>query len=360
MRILHVNNEKTWRGGERQVLLTAVEQRDMGLDSRIACRQDSPLEAAANAGGVPTIRLPHSAPGALIALAQAAASYDVLHCHTGRAHSLAALLTAIRPKPLILSRRTDFSPPRSPFNRWKYRRADKIVCVCECVARVMRDWGLPAGKVSVIYEAVPGEDYLSREASLQQLRAKAGLGADRRIVGNIAALVPDKDQATLLRAARVVTSRQPDVAFVIVGDGELKEPLLRLRESLRLQSAVHFTGFVPEAQRLMRGFDVFAMSSSHEGFCTIILDAALADVPVAATAGGGIPENVLHGQTGLVVPVGDAEALADAILKLLSDASLADKLIRAAMQRTKMEFAPSLMAKKYVQIYEEVLQDRAR
>jgi glycosyltransferase involved in cell wall biosynthesis len=359
MHILHVNTEKSWRGGERQVLITAVEQRRLGLDSRIACRRGSPLEAAARVEGIRTLALPGSGPGTLLGLARAAWSCNVVQCHTGRAHSLAALLTVLRSKPLVLSRRTDVSPPLSGFNRWKYGRVDRVVCVCQWVARVMLNWGMPTAKVSVIYEAVPGDAYLPREECLRQLREKAGVGPDQRIVGNIAALVPDKDQATLLRAARVVTSRRPDVAFVIIGDGELREPLHKLRSELGLENSVHFAGFIPQAQRLLPGIDVFAMSSTHEGFCTVILDAALAGVPVASTAGGGIPENVLKDQTGLLVPVGDAGELAGAILKLLSDAPLAARLAGAALKRTRTEFAPELMAKKYVEVYQSLL-DRGR
>lgn len=355
MQILHVNNEKSWRGGERQTLLTALEQRRQGLDSRIACRRGSPLEEMAQAEGVPTISLSNAMPMALLTLARAARSCDVLHCHTGRAHSLGLLATLLQPKPLVISRRTDFPPPKSRFNHWKYRHADKVVCVCKRVANVLLNWGMPAEKISVIYEAVPGEGCLPRNVSLQYLREQTGLAGDKKIIGNIAVLVPDKDQATLLRAAKVVASRRSDVAFVIAGDGRLKEPLLELRKQLGLTNTVFFTGFIPQAQKYMSGFDVFAMSSSNEGFCTIILDAALAGVPVAATAGGGIPENVLHEQTGLLVPVGDASALAEAILRLLDDASLAERLTRTAKQRVETEFSVSSMARHYVEVYQEVL-----
>src|SRR5205085_2474010 len=112
------------------------------------------------AEGVPTLGLPSATPGALVALAKAARSYDLLHCHTGRTHSLGALAMMLRPKPLVVSRRTDFPPPKSWFNRWKYRRADKVVCVCRQVQKVLLDWGLPSEKLSVIYEAVPGGVYL--------------------------------------------------------------------------------------------------------------------------------------------------------------------------------------------------------
>lgn len=355
MRILHINNERTWRGGERQTLLTAVEQRRQGLDAWLACRRGSPLHAAAEAEGLPALGLSSFMPAALVALAQAARSFDLLHCHTGRAHSLGLLATLAGRKPIVISRRTDFPPPKSWFNRWKYARADQVVCVCEQVAKVIRGWGLPATKVSVIYEAVPGNAFLPREECLKELREKGGVPTDRKIIGNIAVLVPDKDQATLLRAAQVVTAERSDVVFVIVGGGELRDELARLRDELGLADKVYFTGYVPEAQRLMLGFDVFAMSSSHEGFCTIILDAALADIPVATTAGGGIPENVLHEQTGLLVPVGDALALGRAILRLLNEPDLSARLVRTAKERIRRDFSVASMARKYVEVYERIL-----
>jgi L-malate glycosyltransferase len=110
MRVLHLNNEKTWRGGERQTLLTAQEHRRRGGDDAIACRPGSPLETAARAEGIRAIGLSASAPAALAKLIKLAGEFDLLHCHTGRAHSLAAAATLVRRKPLIVTRRVDFVP----------------------------------------------------------------------------------------------------------------------------------------------------------------------------------------------------------------------------------------------------------
>jgi L-malate glycosyltransferase len=356
MRILHINNERTWRGGERQTLLTAVEQRRQGLDARLACRRGSPLDAAAQAEGLPVLGLSSFMPVALLTLVRAARrSYDLLHCHTGRAHSLAALATLLNHKAMVVSRRVDFVPRNSMFNRWKFRRASRVVCVSKWVAAVMRTWGLPAEQTAVIYEAVPEGTCLPRAEARSELSARTGIRDSRQIVGNIAALVEHKDQATLLRAARAVADRRPEVAFVIVGEGKLKPQLLELRESLNLTGIVYLTGFVPEAQRYLSGFDVFTMSSKMEGLGTIVLDAALAGVPVATTAGGGLPEAVLNEQTGLVVPVGDAEGLGRAILRLLEDAPLAERLAKAARARIAAEFSLTAMTRRYVEVYHQVL-----
>ena len=354
-RVLHVNTEKTWRGGERQTLLTVQEQRRGGMDSRIALRRDSPLAAAAKAAGVPFITLPQLAPAMVLRLIGLARNFDLLHCHTGRAHSLCAVASLVRRKPLIVSRRVDFPPRDTWFNRFKYQRADKLVCVSRIIAGQMRDVDFAADRLTVIPDAAPAPDCLPKAECLEELRKKISLPAGARIVGNIAALVPHKDHATLLRAAQRVLAQRDDVVFVVIGEGELRDELLRRRAELKLERQFHFTGFIPQAQRLLPAFDVFAMSSCMEGLGSIVLDAGLAGVPVAATAGGGLPEIVSDGQTGLLAPVGDAEKLAAAILRLLDDAPLAARLVAAAQERIRTEFSVAEMVRRYEEVYRAAL-----
>ena len=360
MRVLHVNNEKTWQGGERQTLLTAEEQRRRGLDSQIACRPGSLLEEMARAAGIPTIALPTALPAAVPPLRRAARSFDVLHCQTGRTHSMAVLATLTSRKPLVVSRRVHIVPRDSWFTRWKYRRVDRIVCSSRWIERLLQEWGMPPGQMTVIYDAVPGDAFVPREACLAELRERTRVTAGRKLIGNIAALVGHKDHATLLHAARKIAEHRRDVAVIIVGDGPLRDDLVRLRRALDLAETVHFAGFVPQAERLLPGFDVFAMASRTEGLGTIVLDAAMAGVPVAATSGGGLPEAVLHERTGLLAPVGDAAALADALLRLLDDPALAQRLARAARRRVETEFTVVDMARRYVALYETVLEEHAR
>ncbi|MFO1476657.1 MAG: glycosyltransferase family 4 protein [Verrucomicrobiota bacterium] len=350
MRILHVNNEKTWRGGERQTLITAVEQRRAGCDSWIACRAGSLLEAQAREAGVPVKHLPVFAPAACLALLRLQSGFDVVHAHTGRAHSLAALAGLVSQRPLVVSRRVDFLPSPTGFNRWKYRRADRTVCVSRFIAAQLESWGVPADRLDVIYEAVPDEGWLSREEARRELRARVPLPEGRPLVGNIAALVPHKDHHTLLRAARALRERRPDAVWVVIGEGELRAELMRLRSGLGLESCVMFAGFMPQAQRLMRAFDVFVLSSNMEGLGTSVLDANLAGVPVAATAGGGLPETVQDGRTGRLVPVGDAAGLGSAVGDLISDPALAARIAGAARERTLAEFSPAHMARRYAEL----------
>jgi glycosyltransferase involved in cell wall biosynthesis len=358
MRVLHIDNEKSWRGGERQVFLTVQEQRRQGVDGWIACRRGSPLEEIAGAADIPTIGLANTPQTAWPALMRAARLFDVLHCHTGNALSMAVLATRVRRKPIVLSRRVDNVPHNSWFTRWKYQRVDTLVCASRCIALVLEDWGLPPATMRVIYEAVSDDGYLPRETCLRQLRERTGVAPGTKLIGNIAALVGHKDHATLLRASREIMARRGDVAMIVIGDGEMKAHLLQLRSELGLNGFVHFTGFIPQAQQLLPGFDVFTLSSRTEGLGSIVLDAGLAGVPVVATAAGGLPEAVLEGHTGLLAPVGDAGALAAALLRMLDEPGLAGRLAGAAQQRVRTEFTVAGMVQRYIEIYGALLARR--
>jgi glycosyltransferase involved in cell wall biosynthesis len=142
---------------------------------------------------------------------------------------------------------------------------------------------------------------------------------------------------------------------VVIGEGNLHGDLLQLRRELGLEQRVKFLGYLPEAERFLPAFDVFAMSSCMEGLGSIILDAFAAGVPVAATTAGGIPELVRNGETGLLTPVGDASALAASIVRLLDDRVEADQLSQRAKKFVAEEFSVDRMADRYVEVYEKVL-----
>ena len=112
-------------------------------------------------------------------------------------------------------------------------------------------------------------------------------------------------------------------------------------------------GFIPQAEEFLPAFDVFAMSSCMEGLGSIVLDAFAAGTPVAATAGGGIPETVGNEETGLLVPVGDHAGLAAAILRLLSEGPLVARIRAKALDRVKSEHSVERMTGDYLKLYRD-------
>jgi glycosyltransferase involved in cell wall biosynthesis len=354
VKILHLNNERTWRGGERQTLLLANALHGRGVETVIACRPDAPLEGCARQQGVPTLPLASNPLGALVDIGRAASRYDLLHCHTARTHSLATLTAAWSRKPVLVTRRVDFAVPPTRFNRYKYSLASRVVCVSAHIADQLRDWGVPAAKLAVIRDAVPSRP-LATADQVRAWREELQVPVGMKVVGNIAALVGHKDHATLLRAARAVTRHRPDVLFLIIGDGNLRDNLRRQQHELGMDESVRFLGFVPEAERFLPAFDVFVMSSHMEGLGSIVLDAFAAGVPVAATAGGGLPELVKDGETGLLVPVGDAAELARAIGRLLEEPELTAKMRAGAKSWVDTAASVEQMAQNYLELYRTVL-----
>jgi glycosyltransferase involved in cell wall biosynthesis len=148
----------------------------------------------------------------------------------------------------------------------------------------------------------------------------------RPIVGNVARLSQQKGHDTLLDAARLVLERRPDARFALVGDGELRADLEERAARLGIAERVEFMGVRDDVPMQLARFSVFAFPSRFEGLCLAVIEAQAAGVPVVATPVGGIRETVVDGETGLLVPVDDSDALADAIISLLDTPALGAEL----------------------------------
>jgi glycosyltransferase involved in cell wall biosynthesis len=148
-----------------------------------------------------------------------------------------------------------------------------------------------------------------------EARQALGLAPDAWIVGNVGRLHPDKDQATLLRGFALAWAKLPQGALlVIIGSGRLEQNLKDLAAELGIAERVRFLGQVPQARLYFKAFDVFALSSDHEPFGMVLLEAMAANVPLLATACGGAPE-IVEG-VGILFPLGDAERLAQGLERM--------------------------------------------
>jgi L-malate glycosyltransferase len=351
MRVLHLNNEKTWRGGERQTLLLAAALQELGITNTIGCRPGTPLYEQASRAGLPVVAVSGNPLLAPVQIAAAARRFDLLHCHTGRAHSFAALVASFVPKPVVITRRVGFLPRPSWFNRRKYRQLAKAVCVSRFVADQLQQWGVAAGQLQVIHDGLPAPGPGRARA---ELRRALGVREDALVVGHVGALEIEKDHDTFLRAIQAIAGQHPALQVVVIGDGRRRAELEALRDRLGLEQVVRFTGALPEASEYLPAFDVFVLSSVVEGFPNVILEAFAANVPVVATAAGGTGELVRDGDTGLLVPVGDAAALGGGIARVLGDAALRQRCPAAARARWQAEFSVAHMAQCYAALYREI------
>ena len=198
-----------------------------------------------------------------------------------------------------------------------FRKRLSLLGVSDAVRDDMRDclpkW--PAGRIQTLYNRIDVQALQASQLPAMQARETLGLSANAWIVGNVGRLHPDKDQATLLRGFAVALPGLPvNSQLAILGTGRLEQDLKALARELGIADRVLFLGQVPEARRYFRAFDAFALSSDHEPFGMVLLEAMAAGVPLLATACGGAKE-VVEG-VGILFPQGDAEHMAQGLQHL--------------------------------------------
>lgn len=353
MRILQINTEKTWRGGERQTFYTLRGLVAAGVQVELLCRAGAPL--AERVSALPVRVHPVSGQlGALSFLARCRGRYDVLHAQTAKGQSLAAFTKPAHRTPLVYTRRVDFRPSGLSA-RIKYRMTDQTVAISHAIADILADFGVPS--VPVIPSAVLPTPAGTEPAVLEiRTRAELGLG-DKRILGTIAALVEHKDPLTMVEAvARLRDLRGDDFAFLHFGDGPLLEQAKAKAEALVLAGVYHFMGFSPAAIDYLRIFQLFVMSSKEEGLGSTVLDAFLEGVPVASTQAGGLKE--LVSRRGLLAPVGDATALAAAMSRLLDETDLRANVTAKARAYVTARHDLGRLCREYISLYKSLIAAR--
>lgn len=178
------------------------------------------------------------------------------------------------------------------------------------IRRCLPKW--PQARIQTVYNRIDVEALQALQVSRDEARDALGLSPDEWVVGNVGRLHPDKDQATLLKGFALALKQLPaESRLAILGTGRLEQDLKALARELGIADKVLFLGQVPDARRYFRAFDVFALSSDHEPFGMVLLEAMAAGVPLLATACGGARE-VVEG-VGILFPLGDAEHLAQGL-----------------------------------------------
>lgn len=364
MNVVHISSESSWRGGEQQLAYLLEEHLQLGIRCTVVCRTNSSFAAYCQQQNIPFLSLPlrnsmdvYSA----FKLWQFCRSHkaDLLHVHSSRGHAIAYLSLLLgNKKPMILTRRVAFFIRNKGLNIIRYNSAafKKIICVSKAVAAstapVVRD----KKKLEVVYSGIDLSRFSATEpASSSSLRTLLQLPAATPLVGTVAALTEEKDITTFLNAAAEIAKAQPEVHFVLVGDGPELSMLEQLATELAIRERVHFLGRRNDIPQLLPQFSLFLFTSRMEGLGTSVLDAFACRIPVVATAAGGIPEMVLHQHTGLLAPVGDAGALAQAAVKVLSDRSLQQQMVQNAHELLVEKFTRQSMAAGTLRIYQEVL-----
>lgn len=351
LHVVHVDSGREWRGGQAQVLgLLGALQGRPGLRLTLCAPAGSPLASRASERGIDVFHLPlrgeldFRSPRLLRAWITAQAA-DIVHGHDAHAHTIA--LRAVRPLPqvrLVVHRRVDFPISGGWIGQRKYgARVDHFIAISEAVARALAGGGVPSEKITVIHSGVDPAKFDGAPAG-PPVRHVLGIPPDAPVIGTVGALVDHKGHRFLIAAMRSVLARCPAAHCVIVGEGELRPALERQIRAEGLAERVHLAGWREDIAQCLDAFTVFCLPSHLEGLCTSLLDATLRRVPIVAAAAGGVPEILIDGETGWLVPVRDPDALARALLDALSRREEARRRAEHALRRTLEHFTLASMA----------------
>jgi L-malate glycosyltransferase len=350
MRVLLVDSGREWRGGQNQVRLLARELvRVPDIEARLATRRASELARRVREYGIGLREVPWRAsldPRALCLLALEIARFRpaLIHAHDSHALQLAHWARRLAARgaraPLLVgTRRVVFHVrPRSVWFR-----VDHVIAVSEAVTAVLLADGMRAEAISLVRDGIDTDEVRRAAAQPIDIRGRLGLPSETPLAVSVAALADEKDHCTLIRAAQAARVHQPQLHWVIAGEGPLRPSLERDIARLELGDCVHLLGYVTEADALIREANVFVMSSKSEGLGSVVLQALALGIPVVATRAGGLPEIV---PSAALVPTGDAEALACAVGRALDrpcPVSLPRQCTAAAMARGVLGVYRSLL-----------------
>lgn len=338
LRVLYVDTEREWRGGQDQLFTLMSGIKDRQHQVCLAAPADSPLSIRAREKGIevfPFRQRIELSGWAVLKLWNFLRNrdFDIVYVNTPRAIVSAGLASKLCGVPLrICSRRVNF-PLRSPLSRLKYNWLQEcVVPVSVSIRQTLIEGGVRPDLIHVVYEGVD-LDWIDACQDLSPLN----LG-DRLTVGTVAHLSAEKGHHVLLEAVARIVSRFPKVVFILVGKGKLMPQLQEQMRKLDIEGHVIFTGFRDDSEALMKEFDIFCLPSLSEGFSSAILVAMASSLPVIATQVGGIPELVIDGETGLLVPPDDVPKLAEALGQVLNSESLRRCLGQAGRQRVERNF----------------------
>jgi phosphatidyl-myo-inositol dimannoside synthase len=254
-----------------------------------------------------------------------------------------------------------YDPHYRPAAPWRalmrraVRRTQAVVCISSFVRSVVeRDYPPAPG---VPCRVIPhGVDVKTFHPQLRddEVRREYGVGPNDPLVLTVQRLYPRKGVATFLDAAARIARERPTARFVVAGDGPDRAALDRRAAALGLSTRLIFTGAVPAARlpALYAAADVFAFHTLHEGLGIVLLEALASGCPVVTTAAGGTLDIVRDGDTGLVVPPGDAKAFARAVVRLLGDEGLARRLRARGRQVSEAEFDWDVVVERYLEVFE--------
>lgn len=355
LKILHIDPERNWGGGERQVLGLVTHLSQWGHRNHLLGDPGGLLFRACTKKGIESFPLRirndldlRPVPGIRRLIRRE--NYQIVHLHTKRAHALSVWLPRSPDGPkYLVTRRMDYPEAANWYTRCLYnRRVDGVVAISKAIAELLFQAGVQRNRIQVIHSGIDLEPF-------QRARMN-GIGHSQAVtIGTVAVLEERKGHRYLLEAAALLKSEGYRLKYHFAGEGSLRPALEEMVQRLRLQDDVVFLGFVSDVPSFLASIDIFVLPSLHEGLGVAALEAMAAEKAVVASRVGGLAEVVEDSVTGYLVPPGDASGLAAAIRTLTRDPSSAREMGARAARRVSENFTVEQMAMGNEKVYYSLL-----
>ncbi len=294
-------------------------------------------------------------------------NYDLVHSHLIHADLYGTLAVKLARVPIVVStKHNDNAFRRHSFyaflDRLASKFADRIIVISDHLKRFFADVErLDPGKMIRIYHGLDPvwvEGQSSTIAGPISVQEEFGIPPNAPLAAVIARLNPQKGHTYLLTAFAKVIEALPEARLLVVGDGHLRGDLEKQTEELRITHRVIFTGWRNDIPRLIADLNLLILPSLWEGFGLVLLEAMMMGKPIVASGVSAIPEIVVDGVTGLLVPPRDPEALAEAIIALLQNRERAEAMGRAGRARVERYFSLERMVQQTEALYEELVREK--
>ncbi len=372
MRVLHVISGGDTGGGKTHVL-TLLSELQKRIDARLICFMEGPFATEARELGLSIEVLEQSGRQDLSVLRTMverirSQHIDVVHSHGARSNFLVALARPSIRVPMVTTLHSDYrldfrgNPYKhlvyTTLNSLSLRFFDEYIVVSEELRRLLNRRGVEGKYIHSVRNYLFGRvKHVTRTEFLTRSNLAELEGVP--LVGVLGRLYPVKGQEVFLRAAAAVGAHFPEVRFLLGGDGDNRPALQALAKALGLGSRAVFLGHIDNPYDFLNVLDVHVLCSHSETFPYVILEAAALKKPTVATAVGSVPELIIDGETGLLVPPGDHRRLAGAVMALLRQPEYASQLGEELNVRAQPYFNPTAMAERHLEVYRCVI-DRGR
>ena len=288
---------------------------------------------------------------------------DIIHCHGHKATVYGSMAAKFARTPVVISHVHGLGRSRNLRRKVShfllFRKINRIICVANSVREdvLKNNWSMPEEKISVLENSVDYERFADVEISKADAKQMLGLPSDAFVFGTIGRLAPTKGLPYLIEAFPEVKKQKPSAHLVLLGEGRCKAELEKQVSDMSCRDSIHFLGHRDNIEHLLRGIDVFVLSSVAEGMPLVILEAMAAGVPCIVTRVGGIPDIITNNETGFLVPPKDEKALAEAMI------SIAEKpkqqiieIVNAARELVRTSYSCEEFSRRLEHLYETELQ----